>query len=126
MGRCSVDSHRVMAPETGSLHQERAPLYGEPGAPLDVGAESGAELCIVREHGLARGLHEKLDPSGTLFFGQTLAEMLREHPGVAAVLTHSSMGSQTSSAMSTTRSGSAWLGFAGRRTSPTETHTTSF
>jgi len=82
MRRCSVDSHRVMAPETGSLHQERAPIFTanlgclsgrlrhRPWRPPPPRTSQRAKCELLA---LARGLQEKLDPSGTLFFGQTLS-----------------------------------------------------
>jgi hypothetical protein len=61
-------------------------LNRQPGAPLDVGGERGAEFCVVRQPGVVRRPEQESNPAAPLPFGQPLPEVLGDHPRVPAVL----------------------------------------
>lgn len=58
---------------------------GEPGAPLDVGAERRTELGVGREARLVRGVVHQIDPAAALRLRDVLADVLGDHVAVAAL-----------------------------------------
>ena len=86
VGGCVVDPrplrHRHALRGAGPLLRV---LHGYVRTPFEVRREGGREFGVVREARLCGALFEKSDPPGPLPIGQVLAEVLGDHPGVAAV-----------------------------------------